>query len=203
MDEQLIIATLNPGKIQEMLPYLDDLPLEIWSLSDLGITEQAPELTGTIEGNSEAKVRDAFSRTAKTCLAEDSGIEFDAFSGKPGVDTREWIGDNYDPEKFEQHLIEQFTGVTNLHATFRSTISVIRSGMPEVVQQESGIVPGTIVLTGRGETVNGLPFCRHFIPDGQEKTIAEMGPEESEKYNHRIIALRKACAFLDKHLGNL
>ena len=85
--KELIIATSNSGKIREIKDILVDIPLEIKSLSDIGLDVDVEENGNTFEENAILKAKTIGEKTGLLTLADDSGLEVDALGGKPGVNS--------------------------------------------------------------------------------------------------------------------
>jgi len=94
MGAQLLIATGNPGKMREYSDLLRDIPFELVSLRDLGITHEVAETGETFEENAWLKASEYAAISGLLTLADDSGLEVDALSGDPGIHSARYGGDS-------------------------------------------------------------------------------------------------------------
>jgi len=86
MKRTLIFATGNHHKVKEVKQMLDE-SIEIVSMREIGVTEDIPETSDTIEGNALQKARYLAEKYNVNCFAEDTGLEIDVLDGAPGVHT--------------------------------------------------------------------------------------------------------------------
>ena len=91
---RLLIATGNPGKMREYQGLLRNVPFELVSLRDLGITHEVEETGETFEENAWLKASEYAAISGMLTLADDSGLEVDALSGEPGVRSARYGGDS-------------------------------------------------------------------------------------------------------------
>ena len=195
---ELVLATQSIGKIREIKLLLAGLPIHITDLKERGITEQDPENGTTLEANSEAKALNAYRKTGCWSLADDAGIFFPALPDKAGVQSKEWIDHLGGPEEFAPFLREEFNGVDDLTATLRAVVTIIvPDGEDGIIRQFSGEVAGRLTLEPQGDYIPNLWLSSHFIPDGQTRSLAEMGVEELQRFSHRGRALAHAREFFE------
>src|SRR3989344_3009105 len=96
----LLIATSNPGKLEEIKRFLADLPIELAGLKDVHITETVEETGTTFEENAILKAKFYAKRSGLPTLADDGGFEIDVLAGQPGVKSHRWIhGDRDDSDE--------------------------------------------------------------------------------------------------------
>ena len=94
---ELVFATGNMHKLEEARHILGD-SFTIKTPADFGITEEIPETSDTIEGNSLQKCRYIWNKCGKACFADDTGLFVDALEGEPGVRSARYAGENKKPE---------------------------------------------------------------------------------------------------------
>lgn len=176
---KIIFATGNAHKVQEVRSMLPQ-GIEIQSLKDIGFTDELPETQDTIEGNSLQKAETLGKALGIACFAEDTGMEVDALNGEPGVYSARYAGENASYEDNLQKVLSRLEGEKNRRARFKTVITYYNAG--NFVQFE-GITEGTILEQPRGE--NGFGYDPIFIPDGADKTYAEMTLDEKNSYSHR------------------
>ena len=108
---KLLIATHNPAKVIEYKRYLSDLELELVSLSDLNITEEAPEDGKTFEENAVKKVKFYHKLSNLPVIGDDGGLMIDALDDAPGVKSRRWLGYRMTDEEMIQSVIERMKNI--------------------------------------------------------------------------------------------
>ncbi|MBO0934385.1 RdgB/HAM1 family non-canonical purine NTP pyrophosphatase [Fibrella aquatilis] len=199
---ELCFASNNPHKLTEVADVLGP-SFTIRTLADIGCTDELPETTGTIPGNSAQKAHYVFDHFNVACFADDSGLEVDALNGEPGVDSAFYAGGDK-PGETRSHerniakLLKNLDGQTNRRAQFRTVITLVApdaTGSPTEHQFE-GIVPGTILTEPRG--TEGFGYDPVFLPDGYTQTFAEMPLSEKSKISHRARALAGLVGFLSR-----
>lgn len=176
---KIIFATGNAHKVQEVRSMLPQ-GIEIQSLKDIGFTHELPETQDTIEGNSLQKAETLGKALGIACFAEDTGMEVEALNGEPGVYSARYAGENASYEDNVQKVLSRLEGEKDRRARFKTVITYYNAG--NFVQFE-GITEGTILEQPRGE--NGFGYDPIFIPDGADKTYAEMTLDEKNSYSHR------------------
>lgn len=183
------MASRNPKKLAELRRVLDaaGLRLELVSLNDVPPFDEAPETGATFEDNALAKARDAFAATGLPCVADDSGLEVDALNGMPGVLSARWSGVHGDDAANTALLLAQLRDVPDERrgAAFVSACALV-SGSAEVVVR--GEWPGSIAHEPRGD--GGFGYDPVFVPDGSDRTAAQLSPDEKDAVSHRGRALR-------------
>src|SRR3989344_8705999 len=100
----LLIATTNKGKLSELKTFLIDLPVELVSLSDVGITDDVEETGKTYKENSQKKALFYANASGLPAVADDGGLEVSALEGAPGVKSRRWLGKEESDEVLLNHL---------------------------------------------------------------------------------------------------
>ena len=160
--------------------------LTLVSLNDVAPFDEAPESGATFEDNALAKARDAFAATGLASVADDSGLEVAALNGMPGVLSARWSGVHGDDAGNTALLLAQLRDVPESRrgAAFVSACALV-SGAGEVVVR--GEWPGAIAFEPRGG--GGFGYDPVFIPDGYDRTAAELSPDEKDAISHRGRAL--------------
>lgn len=190
----LVLATQNPHKIEE-IQRLAPPSLRFISLLDIQCVEELPESSPSIEGNARQKAEYVWTYYERDCLAEDTGLEVDALGGAPGVLTARFAGNEKNQEANMLKLLEALSGQENRKARFRTVIALYAQGTCYLFE---GIAEGQIATEARGE--GGFGYDPIFIPDGYDKTFAELSSAEKDKLSHRGKALSAFLSFMDKHL---
>ena len=187
---KIVFATNNAHKLDEVRQVVGD-KFALVSLRECGIVEDIPENEPTLEGNALAKARYIYERTGADCFADDTGLEVDALGGEPGVRSARYATDGHDDEANKRLLLERLKGVENRAAQFRTAVALIMGGKEYLFE---GIVRGRIATEQHGE--GGFGYDPLFVPEGYDRTFAQMSAEEKNAISHRGRAVRKLAEFL-------
>lgn len=188
--QTLVFATGNPHKAAEVSEILQGL-YTIKSLSDIGCTEDIPETEPTFTGNALLKARYVLDHYQLDCFAEDTGLEVDTLGGDPGVLSARYAGANKSPEANMQLLLRKLQGQHNRGAQFRTVIALLMHGEEHLFE---GIIRGHITESPAGES--GFGYDPIFIPDGYDRTFAQMSSAEKHAISHRGKAVQKLLHYL-------
>ncbi len=193
---QLLLATHNRGKVEEVRALLAPHGVTLTSNADHGLPE--PEETeDSFLGNARIKARAAARATGLPALADDSGLEVDALGGAPGVRTADWAetpqGRDFGLAMARAHEALLASGAPEpWTARF---VSVLVLAWPDGREQSfEGRAEGRVVWPPRGPLGHG--YDPVFVPEGHERTFAEMTAEEKNALSHRgksIRAFAEAC----------
>lgn len=188
----IIFATNNQNKIQEVRAVLGSR-FNIITLKEAGIDIDIPEPHDTLEANASEKSKTIFKVTNQNCFSEDTGLEAEALDGEPGVKSARYAGEERSFDDNINKLLNKLNPLENKTARFRTVISLILGGKEYFFE---GICNGRIISERRG--TNGFGYDPIFIPDGSDKTFAEMDMAEKNKFSHRKKAMEKLVNFLNK-----
>ncbi|MDB5190790.1 MAG: nucleoside 5-triphosphatase RdgB [Segetibacter sp.] len=188
--EKLIFATNNQNKVEEIKSLIGDL-FEVVSLKEAGIDIEIPEPHNTLEENATEKSRTIYQLTNQNCFSEDTGLEVAALNGEPGVKSARYAGEAVSFSNNLDKLLINLKGKTDRRAQFKTVISLILNGKEH---QFTGICQGRVIDFERG--TNGFGYDPVFVPDGSDKTFAEMTLEEKNFFSHRKKATAQLLAFL-------
>jgi XTP/dITP diphosphohydrolase len=189
---KLILATHNEHKAEEFKQILPQFRLQ--TLADLNDVQEITETASDLEGNSLLKADTIFRQYGHIVISDDSGLEVQALNGAPGVYSARYAGEQKDDQKNTEKLLHELKGITNRNAQFRTVITLM--GSNDTLQFE-GIVEGTIVHEPKGD--KGFGYDPVFIPNGYQKTFAELSSNEKNKISHRANAIEKLVAFIEKN----
>ena len=192
---RLLLATRNEGKLAELQRML--AAFEVVGLADVPEFTDAPETGATFAENALAKARDAVAATGLVSVADDSGLAVDALNGMPGVLSARWSGRHGDDRANTELLLGQLTDVPDERrgAAFVCAAALVVPDGPEVVVH--GEWRGRIVRAPRGS--NGFGYDPVFVPEGEQRTSAELSAAEKDAASHRA----RALAALLPHLHDL
>jgi XTP/dITP diphosphohydrolase len=190
---KLLLATRNTGKLAELRRMLVDRSVDLTGVEVLGLADvaefpDAPETGATFAENALAKARDAAAATGLPSVADDSGLAVDALNGMPGVLSARWSGRHGDDEANLRLLLGQLADVPDERrgGAFVCAAALVVPGGSETVVH--GEWRGRIVREPRG--TGGFGYDPLFVPDGEERTSAELSPQEKDAASHRGRAMR-------------
>lgn len=189
---EIVLATRNRGKLDEICALLEELPVRIHSLDAFPGAPEVEEDAPTLEGNARKKAAEIFEFTGLPTLADDTGLEVSALKGRPGVHSARFSGPEANDEANRRLLLSRLSGVENRTARFR-TVAAFASD--EGVKYFEGICSGHIGLNERGK--GGFGYDSIFLPDGYDQTFAELPPAIKNQISHRGHALRKFVTYLN------
>lgn len=187
---KIIFATNNAHKLSEVQAVLGD-GYELVTPRQCGIEEEIPETAETLEGNARQKARYLFERTGLDCFADDTGLEVEALNGAPGVHSARYATDGHDFAANNRLLLKNLAGEENRRASFRTVICLIEQGKEHLFE---GIVEGRIIDHEAGS--EGFGYDPLFVPEGFDRTFAEMSAEQKNGISHRGRAVRKLVDYL-------
>ena len=194
---KIVFATNNAHKLSEIKDILGE-GFEVLSLSDIGCHYDIPETAGTLEGNALLKAQYIHDHYHINCFADDTGLEVEALNGAPGVFSARYAGgEGHDSEANMSKLLAELKEKSNRKARFRTVIALIEceegTTKPKTTCFE-GIVEGHITKERHGS--EGFGYDPIFMPDGYDKTFAELGMEIKNHISHRARAVEKLAQFL-------
>jgi len=192
---RLLVATGSAHKLIELQRLFGDLPIDLVTLRDVGITDEAPEDGATFEENALQKARWYAQASGEWTLADDSGLEVAALSGAPGVYTRRYAGPDATDQQNYEKLLTETAGVADRSARFVCTMALIDpvNGSERTFRGEC---PGTLTTAPRGEF--GFGYDPIFEVGG--RTMAERAPAEKDALSHRGRAAALVAAALRSEL---
>ncbi len=192
--KELVIASRNGKKIEEIKEILKDLNLKILTLEDFPKIPPVKENGETFRENAMKKSQECQRLLGKVVLAEDSGLEVLALCGAPGIYSARFAGKKQDDKKNIKKLLKLLENVPKekRKAVFKSTVAItFVDGKTKVV---SGTYSGWINFKPEGKF--GFGYDPVFIAPEYQKTFAELSPEVKNRISHRAKALKKAKRIL-------
>jgi XTP/dITP diphosphohydrolase len=193
---RLLVATYNPGKMVEYAELLQELPVELVSLADLGIDLEVEETGTTFAENALLKARAFAEASGLVTMADDSGLEVDALDGAPGVYSARYGGPGATDEDRYKKLLEEIADVPQGERTARFRC-VIALAWPDGRRAfTEGTVEGKIACSARGE--HGFGYDPVFYLPKDRRTMAELPPEVKNQISHRAEAARALVDLLSR-----
>ena len=185
----LLLASRNPKKLAEIRRILvPRLPgLDVVGLDDVPHYDEVPESGSSFEDNALIKAREGHRRTGLPTVADDSGLAVDALNGMPGIHSARWSGRHGDDEANLRLVLGQLAEIPDgkLTAAFVAAVGYVDDD-GEIVTE--GRMPGRLVREPRGH--NGFGYDPIFLPDGFDRTSAELDSATKDSISHRGVALR-------------
>lgn len=188
---KLILATNNAHKVAEIKAVLPT-HMEVLSLKEAGISVDIPEPHDTLEKNAIEKASFIHSLTNENCFSEDTGLEVTALDGSPGVRSARYAGDDSTAQQNIEKLLSFIESSTERTARFRTVICLILNGEQHLFE---GLCEGRITMEVIGE--DGFGYDPIFMPEGSDKTFAQMTLTEKSDFSHRRKAVDKLVEFLN------
>ena len=199
---KIVFATNNQHKLQEIRDILGS-EFEIVSLKDIGCDVDIPETGNTLEENAMQKAQYVYDHYNLSCFADDTGLEVEALNGEPGVHSARYAeGTDHDSEANMAKLLRNREGKDNRKARFRTVIALIQKqdvcpcGCTSIkkVNRFEGIVDGSITTEKHGTA--GFGYDPIFVPEGYDKSFAELGESIKNGISHRARAVAKLAEYL-------
>ena len=192
---QIILATHNRGKMEEMSAILGHLPVELLALDAFPEIGDIPETGNTLKENAFIKAETVHRLTGLPALADDTGLEVDALNGAPGIYSARYAGADATFDDNCQKMLKELHGIPieKRTARFRTVIAFVNGGEKEWVE---GVAEGRIIEHKRG--IGGFGYDPIFYYPPLRKTFAELDSVEKNSISHRGKALRNFCGILEK-----
>jgi XTP/dITP diphosphohydrolase len=194
---EIVIATNNRHKFEEISAILKEAPVRLISLADYPDAPELNEEGATYAENAVHKARTIARYTGKWALGDDTGLEVDALNGQPGLYSARFAGEGVTFADNRRKLLRLMESVPTEKrtATFRTVLALVGpSGETHVVE---GVLRGRIADQERGS--GGFGYDAVFDLPELGKTYAELTSEEKNRISHRARAVQK----IREHLKNI
>jgi XTP/dITP diphosphohydrolase len=199
---RLLLATRNAKKLVELQRILDGAmgvgEVALAGLADVPPYEEVPETGLTFVDNALLKAREGAAHTGLPTVADDSGLAVDALGGMPGVFSARWAGKHGDDLANLELVLAQLSDVDDEHRGARFVCAaalVLPSGEEYTV---SGEMVGRLIRAPRG--TGGFGYDPIFVPEGLDRTSAELDPVEKDAISHRGKAFRALAEVIRAHV---
>ncbi len=186
---KLVFATNNLHKLAEVRAILKNH--QILSLQDIGCFEDIPETKNTIKGNAIQKALYVAEKYGYYCFADDTGLEVAVLNGEPGVYSARYAGRDCNSVDNINKLLKAMKGKTNRIAQFKTVVALTTSSQTKTF---TGVCKGKILTELHGK--NGFGYDPIFLPDGFNKSFAEMQQQEKSAISHRGKAVKQLINYL-------
>ena len=186
MISEVVLATRNRHKVEELAALLGDLGIRIRTLADFPQAPEVEEDGATCEANAIKKACEIARATGLTAVADDTGLEVDALAGRPGVYAARYAGEHATYEDNCRKLVLELDGVPHERRTARfiTVAAIAISGEP--VQVTQGVLNGYI--TDKASGSKGFGYDPVFYVPELKATLAEISAEQKNRISHRAKA---------------
>lgn len=185
MQQIIVVATRNKGKLKEFQELLKGFPVDLRSLNDFGPIPEAVEDGATFDENAYKKAHFTAKVLGLPAIADDSGLVVEALDGKPGVYSARYAGEKASDADNITKLLKELDGVENRKAAFECVISIAVPSGPALTYE--GRCEGEITLAPEGD--QGFGYDPVFFCSSYGKTFAQLTMEEKNRVSHRGKAL--------------
>jgi len=195
MNQQILLATRNPKKLDELRRILAPrVSVDVLGLEDVVRYEEVPESGATFAENALLKASEAVKYTGMIAVADDSGLAVDALNGMPGVLSARWAGTARSDEANVELVLQQLADTPDerLGAEFVCAAALVTPDGTSVVRE--GRMRGRLIRERRG--TNGFGYDPIFVADGYDVTTAEMPSVDKDEISHRGRALQALLPYL-------
>jgi XTP/dITP diphosphohydrolase len=202
MTQRILLASRNPKKLAELQRILDAAlgghAIDLIDLDAVPEYVEVPETGVTFGENALIKAREGFRRTGLPTVADDSGLTVDALNGMPGVFSARWAGRHGDDRANLELVLAQIADLPDEHrgAAFVCAAALVGPGGKEHLVD--GRQAGRLLRSPRGD--GGFGYDPIFVAEGQDRTNAELTPEEKDAISHRGKASRALARVIAKEL---
>ena len=188
--ETIVAASKNKHKIEEIEAITKKFGMQVISRDEAGVPPiEVIEDGETFEENSLKKAKEILALCDRITIADDSGLMVDYLGGAPGVYSARFAGEEGNDEKNNEKLLHLLEGLPAQERAAKF-VSVITMAFPDgEVLVARGECHGRIIQEPTGE--NGFGYDPLFVPDGYQKTFAQLSPEEKNEISHRAVALKE------------
>ena len=187
---ELVFASSNQNKIIEIQKLIGN-KIKLLGLKDINCTEEIAETGKTFHENALIKARYIFEKYKLNCFGDDSGLEVEALHNEPGVYSARYAGEPKNDANNTQKLLKELTSKASRNACFKTVIALVIDGKEQFFE---GTIRGQIALEPIGN--GGFGYDPIFIPEGYDRTFAQMTLEEKNTISHRAIATKKLVTYL-------
>ncbi|WP_181349752.1 XTP/dITP diphosphatase [Thalassobacillus sp. CUG 92003] len=192
---QIVVATKNPGKVEEFKTMLSRHGYAVKSLLDFDEPiDDIVENGQTFEENAAIKAETISQQFGVAVLADDSGLEVDALEGRPGIYSARYAGEHKSDHDNLQKVLNELQDMPDNERAARFVCSIALATVNEETLFVRGTCEGSIAREPRGH--NGFGYDPIFIPNGANRTLAEHSAEEKNAISHRAEAIRQIDQWL-------
>ena len=196
--KKIIFATKNEGKLKEIRQILGESGIEVISMKEAGLDIDIVENGSTFEENAGIKAKAVMDASGECAMADDSGLEIDAFDKAPGIYSARYLGENTSYDIKNRIILDKMKDIHDEQRTARfvCAIALAVPGENELFVKR-GVMEGRIAWEIEGK--NGFGYDPIFFLPERGCTSASLTPEEKNLISHRGKALREMAEMIKKH----
>ena len=196
--KKIIFATKNEGKLKEIRQILGESGIEVISMKEAGLDIDIVENGSTFEENAGIKAKAVMDASGECAMADDSGLEIDAFDKAPGIYSARYLGENTSYDIKNRIILDKMKDIPDEQRTARfvCAIALAVPGENELFVKR-GVMEGRIAWEIEGK--NGFGYDPIFFLPERGCTSASLTPEEKNLISHRGKALREMAEMIKKH----
>jgi XTP/dITP diphosphohydrolase len=203
MKQQIVVATMNAGKMRELAAMLD-LDIQFRGLAEFEGIEEVVEDGHTFAENARKKAIGYSEQTGLWTIADDSGLVVDALGGRPGVMSARFSGAKCDDNRMLDRrnmakVLKLMEEVPDEQRTARFKCCICLASGRQILAETEGTLEGLIARQERGS--NGFGYDPIFYVPGLDRTVAELGADEKNEISHRGNAIRRLKPLLAALIG--
>lgn len=187
----IVLASNNKHKLKEVRDILSEY--NVLSLHQIGFNSEIEETGATICENALIKAREIRKHTDKMIIADDTGLFVHALNDEPGVYSARYAGESATFEDNNNKMLKALENNDDRSAVFKCAIALSMSSGEEKIFL--GQVNGQIAQEYCG--AGGFGYDPIFIPDGMDKSYAELSSEEKDRLSHRAKAIGELKKYLE------
>ena len=195
----IVFATHNENKMKEIREIVKNIPgfekINLISMRDAGITEDIVEDGNSYEENALIKAKFVCEKTGMIALADDSGIEIDAFDGNPGIYSARFLGEDTPYGKKCEYILDKMSDLPDEKRRAKYMCFIAAAFPDKTSHVEMGVLNGMIAYRPSNGRFGFAYDKIMYIPE-INKTVAEATMEEKNEIGHRGQAIRKMCKWL-------
>lgn len=194
---RLVLATGNPDKVKEIRPLLAGTAVDLVGASQLIPSWDVEEVGTTLSENALLKAQTASDLTGLPAIADDTGLFVDVLNGEPGVHSSRYAGAEASYDDNVRKLLRELETAPQdrRSAKFRTVAVLLR---PDGILKEfEGVLEGRILEEPSG--TGGFGYDPIFLPEGADRTLAELSIEEKNRLSHRAQAFVGVAEFLSEN----
>lgn len=192
--KEIIIASLNEGKVFEIKEIFAGLGLKIFSLKDFDEVPEIIEDGDSFEANAKIKAHITFEKYNIPAIGDDSGLTVEQLDGRPGIFSARYSGENATYAENNEKLLRELSDFPEPHSAKFICTAVYFDGTSDICK--TGEIKGQIIKVPRG--TNGFGYDPVFVPEEYSKTLAELTAEEKNKISHRAKAFEEMKQVLQR-----
>jgi XTP/dITP diphosphohydrolase len=194
MSKQILIATKNKNKFIEINKILNVLNITLKSLSEYNDAPDVIEDKDSFIENAAKKAIEYSKFTGLAALADDSGLEVDVLGGKPGVYSARYAGEEQNDKKNIDKLLDTLSDIPLDKRTAQFKCLVVLAKGDNILATAEGTCKGRLTCSPSG--THGFGYDPIFVPQGHDKTFAELGPKIKDTISHRFVAFSKIAEII-------